>query len=192
VSEPDLCVEGLTFEIWLWFAEYDQLWYDGQYFPAGIILQSGIGTSGFEVSAKGRQIAFKLYTGGLLYECSKLAIWKISNTWVHVVGIWRKKWSTIELYINDRNKKNTCIRILVGSGDSGGTNYVDNSGLLLLGPIPRAKQGYVVAQNLSIWMRALKDTELEELFQQGKFIIYLPSSTRQLHIMKRINVVFSL
>jgi hypothetical protein len=190
VSEPDLCVEGLTFEIWLWFAEYDQLWYGRQYFPAGIILQSGIGTSGFEVSAEGRQIAFKLYTDRHFYECVlSVANRHVFNEWFHVVGTWRKKHWRLELYVNDGNTR--CLS--TSFGDSTDKSIGNSGGHLLLGPIPRAKQGYVVAQNLSIWMRALKDTELEELFQQGKFIIYLPSNTRQLHIqMKRMNIIFSL
>jgi hypothetical protein len=173
VSELDLCVDGLTFEIWLWFAEYD-VWY----FPTGIILQSGIGSSGFEVSAKpNQQIAFKLYTDRHFYklECVlDVANLYVFNKWFHVVGIWRKKWR-LELYVNDIR----CLSTSFKFGDS-----IDSGGHLLLGPIPRAEQGYVVAQNLSIWMRALRDTELEELFERGKLIIYLPSSTRQLHIIE--------
>ena len=48
-------------------------------------------------------------------------------------------------------------------------------GDLKLGPLAKIGEGFVVAQNLSIWVRVLTDMEREELFKYRKyfnFIIY--------------------
>ncbi len=167
LSEPNLCTNGLTFEIWIWFAEYDSgnlnLGRSGS-----IILQSGV-KSGFHLSAKRRNVFFTVLNGNNSnsHPCS-LGVDPF-NRWIHVVGRWVKKSNSINLHVDSVNS--SCTQYLSYSPGSGDGSYGDGSygdGNLVLGPIEKVGEGYVVAQNLSIWMRAINDTELRDLFQQSK------------------------
>ncbi len=173
VSELHRCVDGLTFAIWLWFAEYDE--------PnsAGTILQS----SGFQLVAKNGKLTFKLFINENIYECNP-EIWRYNgypyfvNMWVHVVGIWYKELQSMKLFVNDVPSY-YCKYTLQGTL-ARESPIVANNSHLLLGPIAKVGNGYVVAQNLSIWMRALNDTELENLLKQSKFI-YILDLTRSVY-----------
>lgn len=151
VSDGQSCVDGFTFEIWMWFAEYES----SNLSETSIIFQSGI--SGFEFSAENNHLFFK-YTSNLSGTIAcKVRIFY--DAWIQVVGKWSKQTNELNLYLDKMAKACQTVNSTRSATASGGQ--------LLLGPSSTADQGYIVLQNLSIWMRALSQKELGRLFQQG-------------------------
>ena len=150
LSQPEHCVDGMTFEIWLWFAEYEN---SGG--PNGKILTAGQ----FQLSVTRNNLAFTVFP---YYnrKCTAVTVTG-TNKWLHVVGKWVKSSNSLSLYVNSLiSVKDSCIRE---------NQYVDNS-KLLLGPISKDRRGYIIAKNLSIWMRALNASELENLMNSSKYL----------------------
>ena len=155
VSELHRCVNGLTFETWLWFAEYN--WTESE----SMLLQSGDGRSRFQLSTHGERFHFKLFTGTLMYKCKATVHF---NSWNHIVASWNKELNITKLAVN-HNSSGSCYRRLRGPDEIPG---MVSDGRLLLGPILKVGYGYVVTQNLSIWMRALSQAEIDFLLEQRK------------------------
>ena len=152
LSQPELCVDGMTFEIWLWFAEYED---SGG--PNGTILRAGQ----FQLSVASNKLTFTIFP--YYYpKCTAVTVTVTgSDEWLHVVGKWVKSSDSLSLYVNDRvSVRDSCIR---------NNQYVDNS-TLVLGPISKDGGGYIIAKNLSIWMRALNASELENLKESSKYL----------------------
>ena len=189
LSEPNLCINGLTFGIWIWFAEYDN---NTSNEPESTILQSGVRSgitlsatskntkepgstslqsgvrSGITLSATSKNVFFRLFNGGNSRACS-LRI-NDFNRWVHVVGRWVKESNCINLHV-DNNMNGSCTQYSFNSSDppfydSGSGKYGNDD--LVLGPIEKVGGGYVLARNLSIWMRAINESEFEYLIKQSK------------------------
>ena len=155
VSELHRCVNGLTFETWLWFAEYN--WTESE----SMLLQSGDGRSGFQFLTAGGSFILKLYTHAFIYECSARVQ---SNSWNHVVGSWHKELNILKLAVN---------HVPIGNCKIPRPPYYNreilvSDGRLLLGPILKVDYGYIVTRNLSIWMRALSQAEIGFLLEQRK------------------------
>ena len=157
ISDPETCLDGLSFEIWLWFAEYDS--------PSAakiIILQSGsMSSRGIELSITQTYFTFTVYGAKNISECHM----QIPNfdKWIHVVGNWIKRTMLAQLFVDD---------VRSGCADTR-TRYAEDDfdDDLKLGPIPKIDEGFVVVQALSIWMRAINDTERQQLFNQSKYWI---------------------
>ena len=165
LSEPNLCINGLTFGIWIWFAEYDNNTSNEP--PESTILQSGV-RSGITLSATSKNVFFRLFNG----ENSRACSLRINdfNRWVHVVGRWLKESNCINLHV-DNNMNGSCTQYSFNSSDP--PFYDSRSGKygnddLVLGPIEKVGGGYVLARNLSIWMRAINESEFEYLIKQSK------------------------
>ncbi|XP_028392906.1 uncharacterized protein LOC114517405 isoform X2 [Dendronephthya gigantea] len=170
LAEPRRCIDGLTFEIYLWFAEYKS---DVQREQRGTILKSGF-TLGFRFTARSKIVYFQLFNEACVRECDVR-----SNDWVHIVGIWFKSSNSLNLFMdkvnNYCNKKCFENAAILKHGSKSDDNA--SAGDLTLGPIQTDSDGYVIAQNLSIWMRAIKETELDELFTHN--IPALPENWEQ-------------
>jgi hypothetical protein len=164
LSDPNLCINGLTFGIWIWFAEYDN---NTSNEPESTILQSGV-ESGITLSATSKNVSFKLFNG----ENSRACSLRINdfNRWIHVVGRWVKESNCIDLHV-DNNMNGSCTQYSFNSSDP--PFYDSRSGKygnddLVLGPIEKVGGGYVLARNLSIWMRAINESEFDYLIKQSK------------------------
>ena len=159
VSDPEACLEGLSFELWLWFAKH------GRQKPSNIksiILQSGSKTSrGIELSIINTTITFTVYTKSYISECGIDA--KSFENWTHLVGVWIKKSRSAQLFADGVNQG--CMQIR--PRDTNVTN--DRDGELILGPIAEIGPGLVVVHNLSVWMRPLRDNERQKRFKQRKY-----------------------
>ena len=85
------------------------------------------------------------------------------DKWFHLVGTWIKRTMLAQLFVDD---------VRSGCADTR-TRYAENDfdDDLKLGPIPKIGEGFVVVQALSIWMRAINDTERQQLFNQSKYWI---------------------
>lgn len=154
LSQPQLCVDGMTFEIWLWFAEYG----GNSGGPNGKILRAGQ----FQLLVTSGELTFTVFPYDI-HKCTVTATVTVtgSDEWLHVVGKWVKSSDSLSLYVNDQGPVyNSCIRE---------NQYVYNS-KLLLGPISKDGRGYIIAKNLSIWMRALNASELENLMESSKYL----------------------
>jgi hypothetical protein len=87
------------------------------------------------------------------------------NHWFHLVGTWLKKTMLAQLFAD--NVRAGCVNIQLRD-----TNRTDDfDGDLKLGPIAKVGVGFVVVQNLSVWMRAINDTESDKLFKRRKYLI---------------------
>ena len=151
LSDPELCVNGMTFEIWVWFAEYNSSW------PNGNILKAGR----FRLSVADNGLTFFLEDH--VNEC-KVTIG--GDGWFHVVGRWFKASDNTSLYIKSQTTTYKCK----WSSSSRRRGAVGNDSKLSLGPVSRFHRGYVVAKNLSIWMRALNKSELLNLMTSSKYL----------------------
>ena len=163
LSEPNLCINGLTFGIWIWFAEYDN---NTSNEPESTILQSGV-ESGITLSATSKNVFFRLFNGGNSRACS-LRI-NYFNRWVHVVGRWVKESNYIDLHVDNMNVSCTQYSFISSDPpfyDSRSGKYGNDD--LALGPIEKVGGSYVLARNLSIWMRAINESEFEYLIKQSK------------------------
>ena len=154
LSYPELCVNGMTFEIWVWFAEYNSSW------PNGDILKAGK----FRLSVTSNGVIFTVFPRYGASKC-RLTTYGVDQ-WLHIVGKWDKKSNSLSLYVNDLSKISVPCEWL-SSHSSGG---VSDDRKLSLGPVSRVDGGYVVAKNLSIWMRALNELELERLMSSSKYL----------------------
>ena len=146
------CVNGLTIEVWIWFAEY---WNIPE--SESTILQSGF-KSGFRLTAEGNNVTFTLLNGVASPQCTLEVHF---NRWNHVVVRWVKKSNTINFHVDNIARNCTYTAEFSSGGNS-------DSGRLVLGPIANDGQGYVVAQKLSVWMQAINDEEFHHLLQQSK------------------------
>ena len=159
VSDPEACLEGLSFELWLWFAKHDRQKPSN---IKSIILQSGsIRSRGIELSIINTTITFTVYTKSCISECEIDA--KSFENWTHLVGVWIKKSRSAQLFGNGVNQ--SCMQIRLRN-----TKVEDDlDGELILGPIAEIGPGLVVVHNLSIWMRPLRDNERQKRFKQRKY-----------------------
>lgn len=151
LSDPELCVDGMTFEIWVWFAEYGS----SRYWPNGDILKAG---GRFHLSIASNNISFIVLYGDHFQKCEVRITG--DNQWLHVVGRWVKDSNSPSLYVNNQ----TCAH------PSKSYVTVGNDTKLSLGPVSKVREGYVVAKNLSIWMRALNESELENLMRSSMYL----------------------
>lgn len=151
LSQPQLCVDGMTFEIWLWFAEYG----GNSGGPNGKIFRAGK----FQLSVASNKLTFTVFPY-YYHKCTTVTVTG-SNKWLHVVGKWVKGSDSLSLNVNGQDSVyDSCIWK---------DHYVYNS-TLLLGPISKDGGGYIIAKNLSIWMRALNASELENLMESSKYL----------------------
>ena len=155
LSQPELCVDGMTFEIWLWFAEYED---SGG--PNGTILRAGK----FQLSVASNKLTFTVFSY-YYHECTAVTVAVThSHKWLHVVGKWVKGSDSLSLNVNDQDSVyDSCIW-----KDHYGP--LQHNSRLLLGPISKDGRGYIIAKNLSIWMRALNASELNDLTESSKYL----------------------
>ena len=150
LSYPELCVNGMTFEIWVWFAEYNSSW------PNGDILKAGK----FRLSVTSDGVIFTVSPWYGANKCTQKTY--DVGQWLHIVGKWDKESNSLSLYVNDSSKTSVpCIP---------STIWLPSDRRLSLGPVSRVHRGYVVAKNLSIWMRALNESELLNLMTSSKYL----------------------
>ena len=154
LSDPELCVNGMTFEIWVWFAEYNSSW------PSGDILKAGR----FRLSVTSDGVIFTVFSRHRAIKCRPTTYGV--DQWLHIVGKWDKESKSLRLDVYDLSKINVPCEWL-SSHSSGG---VSDDGKLSLGPVSRVDGGYVVVKNLSIWMRALNESELLNLMTSSKYL----------------------
>ena len=159
VADLQHCVNGLTMELWIWFAEYD---HRNITESESTILQSGF-KSGFRLTAKENTITFVLLNGVTFLQCTSRVHF---SRWNHVVIRWVKESDTINFHVD--NITSLCTKF--SDYYSGSSSYDGNSedGKFVLGPIANVGQGYVVAQKLSVWMQAINDEKFHHLLQQSK------------------------
>ena len=154
LSDPELCVNGMTFEIWVWFAEYNSSW------PNGDILKAG----GFRLSVTSDGVTFIVFPGYGV-KCTQKTY--DVDQWLHIVGKLDKESNGLSLYVSDlSNISVPCVSSPYWPSSGG----FSNDGKLSLGPVSRVHRGYVVVKNLSIWMRALNESEFLNLMTSSKYL----------------------
>lgn len=157
-SDPDMCSNGLSFELWLWFADYDLR---KNSTAKSIILQSGTeSSSGYELSLVNANMTFTVYSKEYISE-SSLQIRNVER-WVHVIGVWVNSTKMAQLFANGVGVG--CV-VMTLERPVGG-----ELGDLQLGPVSKIGfgEGFLVARNLSIWPRTVNGTERRKLLNQCK------------------------
>ena len=162
ISDPETCLNGLSFELWLDFVDFYLL---NSAKERNIILNSGSKASrGFQLSVTNTDITFSVFTTNFTSN-SQIPIPHFYH-WVHIVGSWDRRTMIAQLFVDKVNQ--ACVDIWARN-----TSQTDDGhkGELKLRPIAKIGKGFVVAQNLSIWMRRITDKERQELFKYRKYFI---------------------
>ena len=160
ISDPDTCLNGLSFELWLWFADYGSRKSTS---AKSIILQTGSESSrGFELSVTNATIAFTVYSEQYISE-SFLQIRNFKR-WVHLLGVWVKSTKMAQLFADGVNVG--CVAMQTRRKTLEVTR-----GNLLLGPASGIGlgRGFVVLRNLTIWMRTVDGTERRRILNQCEY-----------------------
>ena len=158
-SDPDMCSNGLSFELWLWFADYDLRKNSS---AKSVILQGGTKSSGgYELSVVNASMTFTVYSEDYISE-SSLQI-RDFERWVHVIGVWVNSTKMAQLFANGVDVG--CV-VMRSPEESVGSERGD----LRLGPVSKIGfgDGFLVARNLSIWSRTMNGTERRKLLNQCK------------------------
>ena len=164
-SDPDMCSNGLSFELWLWFADYDLR---KNSTAKSIILQGGTQRSrGYELSVVNASMTFTVYSEDSISE-SSLEI-RDFERWVHVIGVWVKSTKMAQLFANGVDVG--CVAMQSPREDLTLKTHVGGERAdLRLGPVSKIGfgEGFLVARNLSIWSRTMNGTERRKLLNQCK------------------------
>lgn len=161
ISDPETCLNGLSFELWLWFADFDSRKNSS---AKSIILHTGGSelSRGFELSVTNTTITFTVYSKQSISE-SSLQIQNFER-WLHIIGVWVKSTKMAQLFADDVNMGCVIMRARK-------TPVEEMRGDLSLGPVSKLgfAQGFVVLRNLSIWMRTIGGRERRRLFNQCEY-----------------------
>ena len=159
ISDPELCKEGLSFELWLWFKSPSTLFpYDTS------VLRSGHTYSRcFVVYVKRNQICARIDFYDKYWVACVGSMGEPMN-WLHVLAYWDQT-RGLTLIVDDlafrSHTKERATRH--------GAKYYDSDSMLRLGN-PKSglsKRSEIAIHSLTIWERKLSINEVESFFTKG-------------------------